>query len=52
MPTAVPFAAPSRTVLAAALESTGVEGATSLTLIVKVCSLLKLLFLVARTVML
>ena len=50
MPTAVPFAAPSATVLAAALESTGVEGATSVTLIVKVCSLLNWEFLVACTV--
>ena len=52
MPTAVPAAAPSRTVLAEGLESTGVEGATSLTPMVKVCWLEKLPFLVATTVML
>ncbi|WWE90712.1 hypothetical protein G6P99_47770 [Bradyrhizobium sp. 6(2017)] len=33
------MAAPSATVLVAALLSTGVEGATSVTLIVKVCEL-------------
>ena len=37
MPTSVLTAAPSATVLAAALASTGAEGATSVTLIVKVC---------------
>ena len=42
MPTAVPFAAPSATVLAAPLPSTGVDGATSVTAIVKVCELVRM----------
>ena len=38
-PTVVPLAAPSMTVLAAALLSTGVVSATSVTLMVKFCEL-------------
>ncbi len=39
MPTVEPLAAPSATLLAAASLSTGVEGATSVTPMVKVCEL-------------
>ena len=39
MPTIEPLAAPSAMVFAAALLSTGVDGATSETAIVKVCEL-------------
>ena len=39
MPTVEPLAAPSATLLAAALLSTGVDSATSLTLMVKLCEL-------------
>ena len=38
-PTVEPLAAPSATVLAAALLSTGVDGATSVTAMAKVCEL-------------
>ena len=51
MPTAVPIAAPSATLLAAALPSTGVDGATLPTPIVNVCELVRMPSL-ACTVML
>src|ERR1044071_3348661 len=52
MPTRVPFAAPSATVLAPALPSAGVDGATSLTAIENVCVVNNPLASAALTVML